>query len=102
MALFGLNSWIRDTKENMNILIWLLIWFIISVFFGVILGIFIKKSDVLSREIHDGKYELVNLKRTILYDKAKLMATESSANLWDKEEEDATMGFIVPHLKGST
>ena len=86
----------------MNILIWLLIWFIISVFFGVILGIFIKKSEVLSREIHDGKYELENLERTILYDKAELMATESSANLWDKEEEDATMGFIVPHLKGST
>ena len=102
MALFGLNSWIRDTKENMNILIWLLIWFIISVFFGVIIWIFLKKSDVLSREIHDGKYELVNLKRAILYDKAKLMATESFANLWDKEEEDAVMGFIVPHLKGST
>ena len=102
MALFGLNSWIRDTKENMNILIWLLIWFLISVFVGVILGIFIKKSEVLSREIHDGKYELENLERTILYDKAKLMTTESSANLWDKEEEDAVMGFIVPHLKGST
>ena len=86
----------------MNILIWLLIWFVISVSVGVILGIFIKKSEVLSREIHDGKYEFENLERTILYDKEKNMATESSANLWDKEEDDVIMGFIVPHLKGST
>jgi len=86
----------------MNILFWLLIWFIISVSFGVILGIFIKKSEVLSREIHDGKYELENLERTNLNTNGKRMATESSSNIWEKEEEDAVMGFIVPHLKGST
>jgi len=86
----------------MNILFWLLIWFIISVYFGVTLGIFIKKSEVLSREIHDGKYELENLERTNLDTNGKRMATEYSSNIWEKEEEDAVMGFIVPHLKGST
>ena len=57
----------------MNTLFWLLIWFIISVSVGVILGIFIKKSDVISREIHDGKYELENSERTILDVKANTM-----------------------------
>lgn len=71
----------------MNFLFWLLIWFIISVSVGVILGIFIKKSDVISREIHDGKYELENSERTILDAKSNTMAAESSANLRAKAEE---------------
>jgi F0F1-type ATP synthase membrane subunit b/b' len=86
----------------MNTLFWLLIWFIISVSVGVILGIFIKKSDVISREIHDGKYELENSERTILDVKANTMAAESPANLRAKAEEKVERGLIVPQRSVSS
>jgi len=55
----------------MNILFWLLIWCIISVSIGVIFGSFIKITEVISREIHDGKYEGLKLPKrgALLVDK---------------------------------
>jgi hypothetical protein len=41
----------------MNIPFLLLIWCIISVSVGVVFGLFIKRTEVISREIHAGKYE---------------------------------------------
>ena len=79
----------------MNTLFWLLIGFIISVSVGVMLGMFLKKTDELSREIHHDKYELEKSERTILDAKANKMAAETSDNLRTKAEEEVIMGYIV-------
>jgi len=79
----------------MNTLFWLLIGFIISVSVGVMLGMFLKKTDEISREIHHGKYELEKSGRTILDAKANKIAAETSDNLRTKAEEEVVMGYIV-------